>query len=147
MSLQCFGRTFLELIEIDITRQPYPKVKVYGSKNAKKMCSSCGSTYCTCLTWSSNMKRVATHDDRNWLLTIYVVKYAVNHNGSSIFSQFPVSCLRKLNRITRFLPCNFFEWSFSSCAFMFLEYFTPVYPCKVCRILTSKEEFCRQYID
>jgi len=83
------------------------------------------------------MERAATRDDRNWLLTIYVVKYAVNHNGSSIFSQFPVSCLRQLNRITWFLPCNSFVWSFSSCAFMFLEYFTPVYLCKVCSVLTS----------
>jgi len=88
------------------------------------------------------MERVATHDDRNWLLTIYVVKYTVNHNGSSIFSQFPVSCLRKLNRITWFLPCNFlYEVSALSCSLNILLVFSFV------KSVAYFEEFCRLYID
>jgi len=45
-----FGRVFLMLKYTDITQNTYtvcPTLNGYGDKGARKVLSSCGSTYCT----------------------------------------------------------------------------------------------------
>jgi hypothetical protein len=50
INLLCFTSRSRRLSDIDITKHT-SEFKSFGKNGVRKVCSLCGTTYCTCITW------------------------------------------------------------------------------------------------